>query len=98
MRTSHGRRVAHDERRGWERADMTARRLRRYAAIALGSALLGLSAPALGQSQGVDPEFVYGSAVQDMKAGKFAEACPKFAEARRLRPDSTPALIGLAQC
>jgi len=63
------------------------------------SALLGLAPPAWSQPSGaVDPETVYRSAVDDLKAGKYAEACPKFAEARRLKPDSTPALQGLAQC
>ena len=49
-------------------------------------------------SAAVDPEQVYQSAVADMRAGRYAEACPKFAEARKLAPDSTPALHGMAQC
>jgi hypothetical protein len=44
-----------------------------------------------------DPEEVYQSALADLKADNPG-ACPKFAEARRLRPDSTAALLGLAQC
>jgi hypothetical protein len=50
------------------------------------------------RSAAVDPEDVYRSAVADFKAGSYAAACPKFGEARRLRPDSSPALQGLAQC
>lgn len=45
----------------------------------------------------VDPEEVYRAAVAEMKAGNPA-ACPKFAESHRLKPDSTAALQGLAQC
>lgn len=68
------------------------------AAVTAG-ALLGGATPAWSQSGGaVDPETIYRSAVDDLKAGKYADACPKFAEARRLKPDSTPALQGLAQC
>jgi len=57
--------------------------------------VLGVSRPAWCQ---VDPEVIYRSAVDDLKAGHYAEACPKFAEARRLKSDSLPALQGLAQC
>jgi hypothetical protein len=63
------------------------------------SSLLGSARPASCQpTAAIDPEVVYRSAVDDLKAGRYADACPKFAEARRLKPDSTPALQGLAQC
>ncbi len=65
------------------------------AAVPLACALSLLSGAAWAQ---VDPEVVYRSAVDDLKAGRYAEACPKFAEARRLKSDSLPALQGLAQC
>jgi hypothetical protein len=80
---------------------MTPRVLRLGLAAVTASVLLSFAPPAASQSRGggaVDPEVVYRSAVEDLKAGKYAEACPKFAEARRLKPDSTPALQGLAQC
>ncbi len=44
-----------------------------------------------------DPEEVYQAAVAELRAGQ-PSACPKFAESRRLKPDSTAALQGLAQC
>jgi hypothetical protein len=62
-------------------------------ASAMAAALLGLARPCAA----VDPEEVYQSALADLKA-ENPSACPKFAEARRLRPDSTAALLGLAQC
>ncbi len=65
------------------------------APLACAFALLTATGPAWSQ---VDPEVVYRSAVDDLKAGRYAEACPKFAEARRLKSDSVPALQGLAQC
>jgi hypothetical protein len=72
-------------------------RLRRPA-VALAS-LLFLASPARAEpTSAVDPEVVYRAALDAFKAGNYAEACPKFAEARRLKPDSTPALQGLALC
>ena len=73
---------------------MKARTLSRLIAPMAAAAVLGLASPAAA----LDPEDVYRSAVKDMQDGKYADACPKFAEARRLKPDATPALIGLAQC
>jgi hypothetical protein len=45
-------------------------------------------------STAVDPEELYQSALADMKARSYASACPKFADARRLKPDSLAALQG----
>src|ERR1700733_10553379 len=45
-----------------------------------------------------DPEELYVAALADMKRADYASACPRFAEARRLKPDATPALQGLALC
>jgi hypothetical protein len=45
-----------------------------------------------------DAEEIYVAAVAAMKQGDYAIACPRFAEARRLKPDATPALMGLALC
>jgi len=78
---------------------MTPRALRPGLAAVAASVLLSFASPTWSQSSGaVDPEVVYRSAVEALKAGKYADACPRFAEARRLKPDSTPALQGLAQC
>ncbi|APR78130.1 Hypothetical protein A7982_03477 [Minicystis rosea] len=55
-----------------------------------------LLVPSLGAA--ADPEAVYVAALADFQAGNYASACPKFAEARRLKPDASAPLLGLAQC
>jgi hypothetical protein len=70
---------------------MLARTLMAASAVA---ALVWLARPCAA----MDPEDVYQAALADLKAGRFGEACPRFAEARRLKPDSTPALQGMAIC
>jgi hypothetical protein len=62
---------------------------------------LGAAAPAYaaeGATSAIPPEVIYTAGVEAMKAGKFADAAAKFLEVRRIKPDSTAALIGLSQC
>ena len=64
------------------------------ARVACVVSLLAASRPAWSQ---VDPEVVYRSAVDDLKAGRYAEACPKFAESQRIDP-KLGTLMNLALC
>ena len=73
---------------------MTLRSIRRGAAVATTTLLL--LEPRTGRA--ADPEAVYVAALADFQAGNYASACPKFAEARRLKPDANAPLFGLAQC
>jgi hypothetical protein len=69
--------------------------------VAVTTGLVAAGAPSRAFAQptsAIDPEVIYRSALDDMKAGRYPEACPKFAEARRLQPDSRSALQGLALC
>jgi hypothetical protein len=77
------------------------RSIARILPAAAAAALFLRAAPAPCQpaqpTAAVDPEAVYHLALDDFKAGKYADACAKFIEARRQKPDSTPALQGIAQ-
>ena len=73
---------------------MRATMVKKATIVGVGLAMVAVSLPCAA----VDPEQVYQAAVADMKAGRYADACPRFAEARKLAPESTPALHGLATC
>ncbi len=62
--------------------------------VACAAALLCAPRPC---AAATDPEEVYQAALAEFRAGQ-PSACAKFAESRRLKPDSTAALQGLAQC
>jgi hypothetical protein len=70
------------------------RSLKMALAAATAVTLMAASPPC----QAADPEEIYQSALADMSAGNFESACARFAEARRMKPDSTAALQGLALC
>jgi len=66
---------------------------RALAALAGAGLLLGAQAS---HAQNWVPFFEEGKKLQE--AGKWVEACPKFAEAHRLKPDATGITLNLADC
>lgn len=77
---------------------MKTRVFQRSIGVALVATSLWASSAAMAADDPVRAAQLYKAALELMEQKKFAEACPKFAEARRLNPSSLNSLISLAKC